>query len=116
MPKSFATPAAFRTALEDRLKKTAEARGVPVNTLRLKFAIERLLARLFAKAERLTSVRRPTRALVRQLEQAGEDFDEAHQQDGVLELFAVAIFPLRLFRHMVFPPLCVSPRSDWSVG
>jgi len=50
MPKSFATPAAFRTALEDRLKKTAEARGVPVNNLRLKFAIERLLARLFTKA------------------------------------------------------------------
>lgn len=49
MAKSFSTPAAFRQALEDRLKKTADARGAPVNSLRLKFVIERLLARLFAK-------------------------------------------------------------------
>ncbi|HKQ47597.1 MAG TPA: nucleotidyl transferase AbiEii/AbiGii toxin family protein [Phycisphaerae bacterium] len=49
MAKSFGTPAAFKQALEARLKKAADARGVPVNSLRLKFVIERLLARLFAK-------------------------------------------------------------------
>lgn len=50
MPRKFASPAAFRQALETRLKGMAEARGVPVNTLRLKLILERLLARLFARA------------------------------------------------------------------
>ena len=47
-PKRFATPAAFKTSLEDRLKRSAAERGIPLNTLRLKFVMERLLARLFA--------------------------------------------------------------------
>lgn len=51
MSKSFAAPGAFRQAIEARLKQTAEARGVSVNSMRLKFAIERLLARLFAKSD-----------------------------------------------------------------
>ncbi|MBN2562363.1 MAG: nucleotidyl transferase AbiEii/AbiGii toxin family protein [Phycisphaerae bacterium] len=49
MARSFSSPAAFRQALERRLKTTAEERNVPLNTLRLKFVIERLLARLFAR-------------------------------------------------------------------
>lgn len=49
MARSFANPAAFRQALERRLKTAAEERDVPLNTLRLKFFIERLLARLFAR-------------------------------------------------------------------
>ncbi len=49
-PKRFATAAAFRASLEDRLKREAAARGVPLNTLRLKLVMERLLARLFAAA------------------------------------------------------------------
>ena len=48
MPRKFANPAAFRQALEARLKKMADERGVPLNTLRLKLMLERLLARLFA--------------------------------------------------------------------
>ena len=51
MPKNFKTAAAFRQALEQRLKTTAAARGVPRNTLRLKLIIERLLARLFAEPD-----------------------------------------------------------------
>ena len=51
MAKTFKTAAAFRQALEQRLKTIAEARGVPLNTLRLKLTIERLLARLFASAD-----------------------------------------------------------------
>ncbi len=50
-PKRFATAAAFRASLEDRLKREAADRGVPLNTLRLKLVMERLLARLFAAAD-----------------------------------------------------------------
>jgi hypothetical protein len=48
MPRKFANPAAFRQALETRLKKMADEHGVPLSTLRLKLTLERLLARLFA--------------------------------------------------------------------
>ena len=48
MAKSFATPAAFRTSLEARLKLLAAQRNTPLNSLRLKLVMERLLARLFA--------------------------------------------------------------------
>lgn len=51
MTKTFKTAAAFRQALEQRLKTTAEERAVPLNTLRLKLTMERLLARLFAKPD-----------------------------------------------------------------
>ena len=51
MAKTFKTAAAFRQALEQRLKTAAEERGVPLNTLRLKLTIERLLARLFARPD-----------------------------------------------------------------
>ncbi len=48
MAKSFASSAAFKTSLEARIRTVAAQRGVPINTLRLKLVIERLLARLFA--------------------------------------------------------------------
>ena len=51
MAKTFKTAVAFRQALEQRLRTTAEAREVPLNTLRLKLTIERLLARLFVDAD-----------------------------------------------------------------
>jgi hypothetical protein len=47
MKGSYATAAAFRQALEARLVAVAEHRAVPLQGLRLKVAIERLLARLF---------------------------------------------------------------------
>jgi len=47
MNRKFSSPVAFRQALEQRLKNLARRRGVPLQTLRLKLAIERLLARLF---------------------------------------------------------------------
>jgi hypothetical protein len=47
MAKKYATAAAFKTALEARLRRASAERGVPLGTLQLKFAIERLLARLF---------------------------------------------------------------------
>ena len=49
MAKSYATPAAFKASLEARLRAVAAERGLPINTLRLKLVIERLLARLFAR-------------------------------------------------------------------
>ncbi len=51
MSPEYADAAAFRQALESRLKRTAEERGVPLNTLRQKVVMERLLARLFARNE-----------------------------------------------------------------
>lgn len=51
MPRSFSTPAAFKASLEARLKAVAQQRGIPINTLRLKLVIERLLARLFAVSD-----------------------------------------------------------------
>src|SRR5262245_54002607 len=47
MAKAFKSAAAFKASLEDRLRKRAEERKVPFQTLQLKFVIERLLARLF---------------------------------------------------------------------
>lgn len=49
MAKSFASPMAFKTSLEARLRTVAAQRNVPINTLRLKLVIERLLARLFVR-------------------------------------------------------------------
>lgn len=49
MVKSFASPAAFKNSLEARIRTVAAQRQVPINTLRLKLVIERLLARLFAQ-------------------------------------------------------------------
>ena len=47
MARKFGSAAAFKTSLEARLRTTAFERSVPFSTLRLKFVIERLLARLF---------------------------------------------------------------------
>lgn len=47
MTRSYATAAAFRTALEARLRNIAQERCVQIQGLRLKVAIERMLARLF---------------------------------------------------------------------
>ncbi len=47
MTKTYANAAAFRQALETRLRTVAQQRGVQIQGLRLKVAIERLLARLF---------------------------------------------------------------------
>ena len=48
MGKSFKSAAAFRMSLEERLKSLHAETAVPINSLRLKVVIERLLARLFA--------------------------------------------------------------------
>jgi hypothetical protein len=45
MSKVYANAEAFRNALEDRLRTVAQERGVQIQGLRLKVAIERLLAR-----------------------------------------------------------------------
>jgi hypothetical protein len=50
MPREYATAKAFRTALEDRLNKTAGAEKIQVNRLRRQVAFDRLLARLFRTA------------------------------------------------------------------
>ena len=46
--KQFSSPVTFRQALEERLKQLALERGVSLQGLRVKVAIERLLARLFS--------------------------------------------------------------------
>ena len=45
-PRTYTTPAGFRVALEDRLKKRAGARGVQVNRVRQRFLMERFLVRV----------------------------------------------------------------------
>jgi predicted nucleotidyltransferase component of viral defense system len=49
--RAFDTPQAFRQALTARLRAEAAKRRVPVETLRTKVLIERLLARLFARPD-----------------------------------------------------------------
>lgn len=46
--RRYTEPGAFRRALDDRLKSTARARGLPVNTLRRQFVLECYLARVFS--------------------------------------------------------------------
>lgn len=50
MAKRYPTAAAFRQALEERLRSLARERDQPINDVRQKLVIERLLARLFASA------------------------------------------------------------------
>jgi len=47
MTRTFKTAAAFKTSLEAHLRTKANERGVPYATVRFKFVLERLLARLF---------------------------------------------------------------------
>jgi hypothetical protein len=47
MSKTYATAGAFRRALEERLKRTAQADQIDINRLRRQVAFDRLLARLF---------------------------------------------------------------------
>lgn len=51
MTRSYADAAAFRQALDARLRAVANERSVQIQGLRLKVAIERLLARLFQEPE-----------------------------------------------------------------
>lgn len=46
--KTYQSPTAFRTALEDRLKRISGEEGVDVNRLRKQVAFDRLLTRLFS--------------------------------------------------------------------
>ena len=45
--RTYSTAKAFRTALEERLKRTAQADGMDLNRLRRQVSFDRLLARLF---------------------------------------------------------------------
>jgi len=45
--KGYSSPLAFRQALDERLKNVATQREVAIQGLRLKVAIERLIAGLF---------------------------------------------------------------------
>ena len=50
-PKKYATAAAFRRALEDRLQDIARKEGVDLQRVRRQVAFDRLLARLFQAAQ-----------------------------------------------------------------
>lgn len=52
-PKRYATAAAFRRALEDRLRDIAGNEGVDLQRLRRQVAFDRLLARLFQSGQPL---------------------------------------------------------------
>jgi hypothetical protein len=47
MARTFGSAAAFKTSLEAHLRKIAAERATPFGTIQVKFAMERLLARLF---------------------------------------------------------------------
>jgi hypothetical protein len=47
MAKQFGSATAFKASLEAHLRKRSQEQGLPLSTLQLKFAIERLLGRLF---------------------------------------------------------------------
>lgn len=47
MAKAYRSAAAFKSALEARMRMRAVQSGLPLQSLQMKFAIERLLARLF---------------------------------------------------------------------
>lgn len=49
--KTYATPAAFRRALEDRLKQKARTEGLDFQRLMREVSFDRLLARLFARKD-----------------------------------------------------------------
>ncbi|MEN9845646.1 MAG: hypothetical protein RIS36_793 [Pseudomonadota bacterium] len=51
MTKAFKSAASFKMSLEERLRRRATISGVPFHTQQLKFAMERLLARLFYDAD-----------------------------------------------------------------
>lgn len=51
MAKAFKSAAAFKTSLETRMRSRSLEHGVPLQTLQLKFVMERLLARLFDKQD-----------------------------------------------------------------
>lgn len=51
MAKEFKSAVAFKASLEARMRSRAKERGVPLQTLQLKFVMERLLARLFQAPE-----------------------------------------------------------------
>ena len=50
-PKKYATPTAFRRALEDRLKQKAKTEELDLQRLMREVAFDRLLARLFARKD-----------------------------------------------------------------
>lgn len=51
MTKSFTSASAFKSSLDARLRKRATEKNLPLQTVQLKFVMERLLARLFQDAE-----------------------------------------------------------------
>lgn len=50
-PRKYTSAAAFRVALEDRLKRWAQVEGIDLLRLRRQAAFDRLLCRLFAEAD-----------------------------------------------------------------
>ena len=48
-PRRYASSAAFRVALETRLKAISKAEGIDLQRLRRQVSFDRLLARLFAE-------------------------------------------------------------------
>ena len=49
--KTYATPTAFRRALEDRLKQKSKTEGLDLQRLMREVSFDRLLARLFARKD-----------------------------------------------------------------
>src|SRR3954447_15206838 len=90
-PFPYATPAALRAALTDRLKKLASVSAFAVTDLQRQFAYDRLLARVFSATDADRWVLKGAAALLARLDvarhskdidlswQSATDLDEAEQ-------------------------------------
>lgn len=114
MAKRYATAAAFRKALDDRLRTEATALQQPIETLRKKLAMERLLARLFSSPDvpwllkggyamelRFRPQARATRDIDLTIGGALEDLEERARHETALEALRDAA-DLDLFDFFVF--------------
>lgn len=76
---NYATAAAFRRALEDRLKAEAKARGRPLEELRREFLFQRFLALLFSNSEGTWVLKGGASLLMRLAEaRSSKDLDLLH--------------------------------------
>ena len=116
MSPRYATPAAFRTAVETRLKTAAISAGRPVNQLRRQYLTQRFLARVYA-ADRPEWILLGGSALLARIPGArhSQDIDFIHPHDltaavgALAELVAADPAP-DPFRFDITP--AAAPRDD----
>lgn len=89
MRRQFASPAAFRASIEDRLRKYAGSAGVQAQAVRKQAALERLMARLMEVAADRWALKGglalDTRLGARARTSMDMDMDHAHGVDAAIE-------------------------------